>query len=180
MKGYVIGTELYIFPQEADTFEVGEDVTKIYIQHEQLNAFKEANETIANLMVGYNYNTMTCLPKAWAGHTNDDYEADDSGESGLVSPELAWSADNATVTINADDNVFPTLTNPHDVIVEYTSSNDTVADITNQNAGTIGLYSAGTTTISAVFAGDETYISQTVSYTLTVETSGESGESGKS
>lgn len=75
MKGYAIGTELYIFPQEANTFEVGEDVTKIYIQHEQLKAFKAANETIADLMVGYNYNVMTCLPKAWAGHTNDDYEA---------------------------------------------------------------------------------------------------------
>lgn len=73
MKGYQINTELYIFPQEAGVLEIGEDVTKIYIQYEQLNAFKALNTDIANLMVGYNYNIMTVLPKVWENHTNDDY-----------------------------------------------------------------------------------------------------------
>lgn len=80
MKGYLDNTELYIFPQEADTFEVGEDVTKIYIQYEQLDAFKTENETIADLMVGYNYNAMTVNPKVWAGHTDDDYELEPTTE----------------------------------------------------------------------------------------------------
>lgn len=85
-----------------------------------------------------------------------------------VSPELAWSADSATVTIGADDNVFPTLTNPNSVTVTYTSS-DTEAATIGENSGEITLVAAGSTTISAIFAGNETYEAQTVTYTLTVQ-----------
>ncbi len=95
-------------------------------------------------------------------------------------PELAWSANSATVTLGADDNIFPTLSNPHDIVsISYESSNTTVADI--DSYGLITLVSPGNTTISAVFAGDETYSASTVSYALTVESGGgESGSSGAS
>lgn len=84
-----------------------------------------------------------------------------------VSPELAWSAESATVIIGADDNVYPTLSNPNDVTVTYSSSDENVATI-NENAGAISLVEAGETTITAAFVGDDTYEPQVVSYALTV------------
>lgn len=59
------------------------------------------------------------------------------------------------------------MTNPHSVTVAYTSSDTEKATI-DASAGTITLVAAGDTTISAVFAGDDTYEAQTVTYTLTV------------
>lgn len=162
MKGYQIENVLYIFPQDAAQIpSVAETVEAIAIQPELLEAFKALNEDYADIMVPYNYNTMTVNAKPWAGHTDDDIEVP------KVSPELAWSANTATVTINADDNVYPTLTNPNSVTVAYTSSDTEKATI-DASVGTITLVAAGDTTISAVFEGDDTYEAQTVTYTLTV------------
>ena len=162
MKGYQIENVLYIFSQEAAQIpSVAETVEAIAIQPEMLEAFKALNEDYADIMVPYNYNTMTVNAKPWAGHADDDIEVP------KVSPELAWSANSATVTINADDNVYPTLTNPNSVTVAYTSSDTEKATI-DASDGTITLVAAGDTTISAVFEGDDTYEAQTVTYTLTV------------
>ena len=80
---------------------------------------------------------------------------------------LAWSAASADVTYGAD-NVFPTLTNTHDVTVTYSSSNQAAATI-NETTGVITLKDyTGSTTISAIFAGDDDYLPQTVTYTLNV------------
>lgn len=161
MKGYQKGSKLYIFPQEVAEIPTVEGVDTIYVQLESLNEWKQANESLADSIKGYNYNTMTVKAKPWAGHTDDDIEVP------KVSPELAWSANTATVTINADDNVYPTLTNPNSVTVAYTSSDTEKATI-DASDGTITLVAAGDTTISAVFEGNDTYEAQTVTYTLTV------------
>ena len=73
MKGYQINNKLYVFPQEAGELPtIDSEVAVIYVQHEDLAAFKTANEAYADKMVGYNYNTMTVKAKEWAGHTDDD------------------------------------------------------------------------------------------------------------
>ena len=79
---------------------------------------------------------------------------------------LSWGTSARTVTINADDNVFPTLSNANNLTVTYDSSDKTVATINSE--GTILLISAGSTVISAEFAGDDTYEAAKVTYTLTV------------
>ena len=101
MKGYQINTELYIFPQEAGVLEIGEDVTKIYIQYEQLNAFKALNNDIANLMVGYNYNVMTVLPKVWEDHMNDDLEPEPEPELYTINNYSQYAK-----LSNSDDGVY--------------------------------------------------------------------------
>jgi len=79
---------------------------------------------------------------------------------------LSWGTSARTVTINADDNVFPTLSNANNLTITYDSSDKTVATINSE--GTISLISAGSTVISAEFAGDDTYEAAKVTYTLTV------------
>ena len=79
---------------------------------------------------------------------------------------LSWGTSARTVTINADDNVFPTLSNANNLTVTYDSSDKTVATINSE--GTILLISAGSTVSSAEFAGDDTYEAAKVTYTLTV------------
>ena len=60
---------------------------------------------------------------------------------------LSWGTSSRTVTIGADDNVFPTLSNENNLTVTYNSSDETVATIAAD--GAITLLAAGETTISA-------------------------------
>lgn len=89
------------------------------------------------------------------------------GSSAKDQAGISWSKASQTVTIGADDNVFPTLNNPNNLTVSYTSSKEEVATI-NAN-GEITLVGAGTTQISAIFEGNDTYEASTVSYSLTVK-----------
>ncbi len=94
----------------------------------------------------------------------------DGGEQ-APSPELAWSKTSLSVDIDASGTpAFPTLTNPHGVSVTYTSSNTSVATVSTSGAVTL-TGTTGTTTISAIFAGNDDYAEQTVSYTLAVYSS---------
>ena len=161
MKGYTQDNVLYVFPQEVGQIPyVDSAVTAIMIQQEDLAAWKEANSDYASIMKAYNYNVMTVQKKVWADHLNDDIEIP------LVSPELTWSAESATVTIGADDNVFPKLSNPHSVSVWYTTNDDCI-DI-DQETGKITLLSAITADVNAIFDIDDTYEEQDVTYELTV------------
>ena len=85
-----------------------------------------------------------------------------------TSAGLVWSAASANVTYGADNNVFPTLTNTHSVPVTYESTNQAAATI-DANTGEITLKDyTGITTISAIFAGNDDYLPQTVTYELNV------------
>lgn len=86
-------------------------------------------------------------------------------KNGKIGAGIAWSATTAEVALGAEG-TYPTLTNPQNVTISYNSSNEAVATISNE--GTITPIAAGTTVITASFAGDATYVAQTVSYTLTV------------
>lgn len=80
---------------------------------------------------------------------------------------LSWGTSARTVTLGANDNVFPILENANNLPIVYTSSETTIATI--DNAGTIELLSAGTTVITAAFEGNDEYEAADVSYTLTVK-----------
>ncbi len=80
---------------------------------------------------------------------------------------LSWGTSARTVTIDANDNVFPTLSNENNLPVTYASSVDSVATIDAE--GVITLLAAGKTEISASFEGNDEYEASTVKYTLTVK-----------
>lgn len=159
MQQKKISDILYVF--DTTPYQITEDTDAeiIKVQEESYPGFVELNESLADKFVKYNYKVICVTQQEWMPYIN---------QPDPVSPELAWSAESATVTIGADDNVFPTLSNPHDVEVTYSSSDTEKATI-DETTGEITLAAAGNAIISAVFAGNDTYKAQTVNYTLTVE-----------
>lgn len=81
---------------------------------------------------------------------------------------LAWEPSECTVEHGAQNPSYPTLYNPNTLTpIQYSSSNQGVAAI-DVNSGDLIIRGTGTTTITATFEGNETYCSESVSYTLTV------------
>lgn len=99
------------------------------------------------------------------------WEGGSSTPTDLTDQQFAWSDASATVTINANDNTFPSLTNTQQLSVTYQSTDQTVATISS--TGDISLLKAGTTSIKAVFAGNANYNAKTVTYSLTVNAASE-------
>lgn len=71
MKGYVINNKCYVFPQEVGQIPSVE-AEVIYVQEEDIKAWKEANVEVADMIKKYNYNVMTVNPKEWSGHKDDE------------------------------------------------------------------------------------------------------------
>ena len=80
---------------------------------------------------------------------------------------LSYGTSARTVTIGADDNVFPVLQNDNNLPVTFSSSDPSIAIIDDQ--GAITLMSAGKTTIKAEFAGNDEYEPGHAQYELTVK-----------
>lgn len=71
MKGYIINNKCYIFPQEVGQIPSVE-AEVIYVQEEDIKAWKEANGDVADKIKKYNYNVITVNPKEWSGHKDDE------------------------------------------------------------------------------------------------------------
>ena len=71
MKGYIINNRCYVFPQEVGQLP-SIDAEVIYVQEEDIKAWKEANVEVADKIKKYNYNVMTVNPKEWSGHKDDE------------------------------------------------------------------------------------------------------------
>ena len=71
MKGYIINNKCYIFPQEVGQIPSVE-AEVIYVQEEDIKAWKEANAGVADKIKKYNYNVITVNPKEWSGHKDDE------------------------------------------------------------------------------------------------------------
>ena len=71
MKGYIINNKCYVFPQEVGQIP-SIDAEVIYVQEEDIKAWKEANVGVADKIKKYNYNVMTVNPKEWSGHKDDE------------------------------------------------------------------------------------------------------------
>lgn len=86
---------------------------------------------------------------------------------GKKAPGLSWGTSARTVTIGAEDNLFPKLTNTYNLAVKYSSDNPDVAAI--DAAGEITLGIPGKANITAEFEGNDEYEAAKVSYELTVK-----------
>ena len=80
---------------------------------------------------------------------------------------LSWGTSARTVTIGADDNIFPTLSNENNLAVTYSSSETSVATIAAD--GTITLVTAGSTVITASSEETAEFEAGHAQYTLTVK-----------
>lgn len=80
---------------------------------------------------------------------------------------LSYGTSSRTVTLGADDNVFPELQNENNLPVTFSSSDETVATIDAQ--GVITLIAVGKTIIKAEFAGNDEYEAGHAQYELTVK-----------
>ena len=117
---------------------------------------KQAAGTIYTIKVTSKHNNQIKTIKIWKKGAGTKQAAD-----------ISWSNPSATVTIGADDNIFPTLNNPNNLTVTYTTSKEEVATVDAN--GAVTLVAAGSAKISAVFEGNDTYEASTVSYNLTVK-----------
>lgn len=151
-----IGDILYVF--STTPYEITQDTTAttIYVQEELLAGYKTVNASLASKIKPFNYHVLVATPQPWNEYVEAKY-----------TPSLAWSVSSATVTINSEENVFPTLTNTEALTVSYLSSDETVATIASD--GTITLVATGTTNISVAFTGNDDYEAKTATYALTVE-----------
>ena len=106
VKGYRIDNRIYIFEDEAMAIpesQIGVLPDVIYVERNLADAFKEveANADIADLIKGYNFQTMTVNAKEWAGHEDDELEPVEEPE-----PEPTPDPETYIVTYDAgeDDN----------------------------------------------------------------------------
>ena len=119
MKGYVINNKCYIFPQEVGQIPSVE-AEVIYVQEEDIKAWKEANVEVADKIKKYNYNVITVNPKEWSGHKDDEltpvqtpHNINKEGD-GI---ELLSVVDSAT----AGETVTVTLTDPETYTFDLTN-----------------------------------------------------------
>lgn len=87
---------------------------------------------------------------------------------GKKAPGLSWGTSARTVTIGAEDNLFPKLTNSYNLAVKYSSDNPDVAAI-DAATGEITLGIPGKANITAEFEGNDEYEAAKVTYELTVK-----------
>lgn len=120
MKGYIINNKCYIFPQEVGQIPSIE-AEIIYVQEEDIKAWKEANVGVADKIKKYNYNVMTVNPKEWSGHKDDElgpvqtpHTISKEGEAAdliEVEPQSAQEGETVTVTLVDTETYTFDLTN---------------------------------------------------------------------
>ena len=112
MKGYIINNRCYVFPQEVGQLP-SIDAEVIYVQEEDIKAWKEANGAVADKIKKYNYNVITVNPKEWAGHKDDELvtnhniakgsQAGSEGVADLISINKQSATAGETITITLVD-----------------------------------------------------------------------------
>ena len=122
MKGYIINNRCYIFPQEVGQLP-SIDAEVIYVQEEDIKAWKEANGDVADKIKKYNYNVITVNPKEWNGHKDDEltppqtyytinkesYTYGDANAADLISIDKQSATAGETVTVTLTDSATYTL-----------------------------------------------------------------------
>ena len=116
MKGYIINNKCYVFPQEVGQLP-SIDAEIIYVQEEDIKAWKEANVEVADKIKKYNYNVMTVNPKEWSGHKDDElgpvqtphnitkesYSYGDANAADLISADKQSATAGEIVTVTLTD-----------------------------------------------------------------------------
>ena len=119
MKGYIINNKCYVFPQEVGQIPSVE-AEVIYVQEEDIKAWKDANGDVADKIKKYNYNVITVRPKEWSGHKDDELgpvqtphniTKEGDGIELLSVVDQATSGETVTVTLTDPETYTFDLTN---------------------------------------------------------------------
>lgn len=119
MKGYIINNKCYVFPQEVGQIPSVE-AEVIYVQEEDIKAWKDANVELAAKIKKYNYNVITVRPKEWSGHKDDELAPvqtphniakEGDGIELLSVVDQATSGETVTVTLTDTETYTFDLTN---------------------------------------------------------------------
>lgn len=150
---------------KSGSFKIDGDTPFEWTFSDGASGMNAVGTTVAAYIRSYSNNSFRSYANTSSGATFYLYKLNDPrSDAGLAWDETAPAAsigDGDIITFTP-----PTLTNTHGVDVTYSSSDEDVATV--DNTGTVTILAAGETTISAIFAGNATYKSATVSYTLTV------------
>ena len=152
-----LGSHKTTVANESFTIDLTTDAKQFYIYSSGAVYISQIDVTFAGGTTTYSDYITTCA---------SDIEFVELGDA------FKWSAAEAEVTIDATDNVFPTLTNTHNVPVTYSSSDDAFASIAAD--GTVTLKKEGTVTITAKYEGGisagtgKEYKAKSVTYSLKV------------
>lgn len=142
------------------TISTGDDYGRILYNHNSGN-----NSRFLNYAFSTSTTTSMLLPHLYKKYGDAQDPIIKTKRTASFNPATA------TVTINADDNVFPELSfDPADATdgeQSWTSSNTEVATVDNE--GNVTLLKDGTTTITVQIAESETYQPCNASYELTVK-----------
>ena len=153
-----LGSHKTTATNESFTIDLTKEAKQFYIYSSGAVYISQIDVTFAGGTTTYSDYITTCASGIEYVELGDDFK---------------WSATEAEVTIDATDNVFPTLTNTHNVPVIYSSSDETIASIAAD--GTVTLKKEGSVTITAKYEGGTSagtgkeYKAKTVDYTLTVK-----------
>lgn len=138
MKGYIINNKCYIFPQEVGQIP-SIDAEVIYVQEEDIKAWKDANGDVAAKIKKYNYNVITVNPKEWSGHkdnelvTSHNITKEGEGIETISVADQATSGESINITLVDPETYTFDLTNkekqriwvaPHDPEKEYHQDGD--------------------------------------------------------
>lgn len=109
MKGYIVNSKCYVFPQEVGQIpEVEAEV--IYVQEENFAAWLAANESVATKLKKYNYNVMTVKPKEWADHLDDDLEPEPPTPTYYTITKIGDASEYISAPTQAEANETVTVT----------------------------------------------------------------------
>mgnify|MGYP002626651727 FL=1 len=130
------------------------------------------------------YSFITLVMLALTSCTGDEItitdDLIDSGSgtdssTGLVDPELSWSASSYTANLEDGSWSFPTLTSSVDgLTITYSSSKAGVATV-NSSTGVPVPVAAGSTVITATSESTDQYKSASATYTLVVSSNADDG-----
>ena len=163
-------TEKWLYTTNANNgVRVGTNDNKVFTISDEGYLFNTATSRYVGIYNSQDWRCYTSINANIEEQTFKFYKYFDTPD-GRQEAGMSWSAESATASWDTGDVVSgftaPTLTTGNASSVTYESTKTEVATI--NAAGEVTIVGPGETTIKAIFAGNDNYKPQTVSYTLTV------------
>jgi len=150
-----------------ETTETVSDAARATITFTEGNAYIRFNGTNTANLISYNYNSgdnsrFSC----YVAPQSPVQIYKEVVKPNKEEPGLAYGTTSYEITYG-NEFTTPELTNPNELTVAYASSEEGVATV-DASTGAVTIKGVGTTTITASFAGDDSFLAGSASYTLTV------------
>lgn len=150
-----------------ETTETVSDAARATITFTEGNAYIRFNGTNTANLISYNYNSgNNSRFSCYVAPQSPVQIYKEVVKPNKEEPGLAYETTSYEITYG-NEFTTPELTNPNELTVAYASSEEGVATV-DASTGVVTIKGVGTTTITASFAGNESFLAGSASYTLTV------------